>query len=301
MNTTSSDVRTTNPKREQSERMFARSSLKNYQIYLALKDHESDPRLATLFEELAAVAKHEFDFWGTKVPVRGDEAGRPFFVWFYILLRKALGVTLTTHLIINRERTKLAHFEIYCVDCLDTDERKAIDAMAERSLALVPTSEDPHYRFFSYIVLGFNDALIELTGALIGFSFALRDPKIVTIAGLVSGISAAASMAASAYLQAEHEPGKDPHRAALYTGISYLGIAMLLVLPFVATGSIVLGNIGMLVIAFVLVLILALYSSVVLGKGYLRQMRQILSLSLGVAFITFSVGYFLNLIFINTV
>ncbi len=276
-------------------RRFARASLRHYQIYDTLRAYEKDEHLRDLLAELARITKDEFAFWGRKGMVRGDQATRPLFVHGYVLLRRVLGVTMATHLVINRERARLAHFEAYCVDCLDLDERKAVEAMIARSMALVPASEDPRYRFFSYVVLGFNDALIELTGALVGFSFALRDPKVVTVAGLISGITAAASIAASAYLEAEHESGKDPHRAAFYTGLSYLGVASLLVTPFIVTGSVVWGTIVMLVIALMLVFVLALYSSVVLGKAYLHQVRQILILSLGVAFVAFSVGYLLNL------
>jgi VIT1/CCC1 family predicted Fe2+/Mn2+ transporter len=278
---------------------FARASLRHYQIYTTLHEYERDLRLRGLIAELARITKDEFAFWGRKGMVRGDEAKRPLFILGYVVLRRLLGVTMTTHLIINRERARLSHFEAYCADCLDLDERKAVVAMIARSLALVPASEDPRYRFFSYVILGFNDALIELTGALVGFSLALREPKIVIVAGLVSGITAAASISASAYLEAEHENGKDPHRAAFYSGMSYLGVAALLVLPFIVTGSILWGVTLMLIVALALVFVLALYSSVVLGKSYLHQVRQILALSLGVAFISFSVGYLLNLLVVD--
>ncbi len=275
-------------------RRFARASLMHYHIYDTLSSHEHDERLRDLMTELARITKDEFAFWGRKGMVRGDEARHSIFPFGYVILRRLLGVTMTTHLIINRERARLSHFEAYCADCLDLDERKAVEAMITRSLALVPADKDPQFRFFSYIVLGFNDALIELTGALVGFSLALREPKIVIVAGLVTGITAAASISASAYLEAEHESGRDPHRAAFYSGMSYLGVGALLVAPFIITGSVFWGTAIMLVTALLLVFVLALYSSVILGKSYLHQVRQILALSLGVAFISFSVGYLLN-------
>lgn len=278
---------------EQAKR-FAHASLKHYHIYDTLSQYERDERLRDLMSELARITKDEFAFWGRKGMVRGDQARHAMFPLGYVILRRLLGATMTAHLIINRERARLAHFEAYCADCLDIDERKAVEAMIARSLALVPADKDPQFRFFSYVVLGFNDALIELTGALVGFSLALREPKVVIIAGLVSGITAAASISASAYLEAEHESGRDPHKAAFYSGMSYLGVAALLVAPFILTGSLVWGITIMLMIALVLVFILALYSSVILGKSYSHQLRQILALSLGVAFVSFSVGYLLN-------
>lgn len=78
--------------------------------------------------------------------------------------------------------------------------------------------------------------------------------------------------------------------------MSYLGVAgPLLVLPFVTCR---VGGVGdnrhAHHCAPSLVFVLALYSSVVLGKADLHQVRQILVLSLGVAFVALSVGYFLN-------
>jgi vacuolar iron transporter family protein len=276
---------------------FATQSLRHYQIYLALYEHETDARLKALMADLAQVTKDEFSFWGRKGMVRGDRARSPLYAYGYVALRRILGVTMATHLIINRERARLAHFEAYCVNCLDLAERKTVETMLARAMALVPASEDPHYRFFSYVVLGFNDALIELVGALIGFSIAFGDATVVSVAGLVSGLTAAASIAASAYLEAEHEQGKDPHRAAFYSGMSYVGVASLLVVPFIVTGSIAAGLVLMLCTALILVFVLALYSSVVLGKSYLHQVRQILALSIGVAFFAFAAGHLLNIAF----
>ena len=54
--------------------------------------------------------------------------------------------------------------------------------------------------YMGSIVLGLNDALVELTGTLAGLSFALRDTNLIAVAGLVIGIAASMSMAASEYL-----------------------------------------------------------------------------------------------------
>ncbi len=50
------------------------------------------------------------------------------------------------------------------------------------------------------MVLGMNDALIELTGALAGFTFAMQNTRIVALAGLITGVSATLSMTSSSYL-----------------------------------------------------------------------------------------------------
>ena len=50
------------------------------------------------------------------------------------------------------------------------------------------------------MVLGLNDALVELTGALAGFTLALNDNRMVGMAGFITGVAATLSMAASEYL-----------------------------------------------------------------------------------------------------
>jgi vacuolar iron transporter family protein len=83
------------------------------------------------------------------------------------------------------------------------------------------------------VVLGLNDALVELTGALAGLTLALQNTKLIALSGLITGIAAAMSMAASEYLSTRSEDtGKHPVRAAVYTGIAYIGTVFLLILPY---------------------------------------------------------------------
>lgn len=55
-------------------------------------------------------------------------------------------------------------------------------------------------RYLGSIVLGLNDALVELTGVLAGLTFGFQDSKMVAFSGLITGIAAAMSMAGSEYL-----------------------------------------------------------------------------------------------------
>jgi len=55
------------------------------------------------------------------------------------------------------------------------------------------------------MVLGLNDALVELTGTLAGLTFALKNTRLIALSGLITGIAATLSMAASEYLSARTE------------------------------------------------------------------------------------------------
>lgn len=125
--------------RKEYEYGIATSALVDYQLYLALCDTETNVRYKELFSELAQIAKERFSFWGTKAHVRGDVASRPLFIHFVRMLRMCIGAKRTARFLVGREKKTISKFEVYCVDCLDAEEKKAIETMIARSYALIAT------------------------------------------------------------------------------------------------------------------------------------------------------------------
>ena len=128
------------------ERAIAESSLVDYQVYLALGEREKNPLYQELFTELAQVAKENFSFWGRRANYRGDEASRPIVVFMLIFLRRLIGAKQTARYIVSREKAKISRYEVYCVDCLDADEKKAITAMITRSFAVIARLDENNAR-----------------------------------------------------------------------------------------------------------------------------------------------------------
>ncbi len=147
-----------------------------------------------------------------------------------------------------------------------------------------------HREYISSIVLGTNDALIELTGVLVGLSFALQQLKLVALTGLVTGVAAALSMAASAYMQARHEDGKDAKLAGTYTGISYLAVVLLLVAPFFIFGDVFSALVLTLIIALVIIAVISYSTARLFGRNFAKQFGEMFVFSLGVATISFVIG-----------
>lgn len=151
------------------------------------------------------------------------------------------------------------------------------------------------------IVLGINDGLIELTGVMVGLTFALKNHNLVALSGLITGIAAALSMAASAFMQARHEEGKDATRAAITTGIAYFIVVACLVAPFFIFSNLLVSLWLMLVIALVIIAITAWFNSVYLNRKYTHEFLIMLVFSLGVATISFIIGQVLSkLVGMNT-
>jgi VIT1/CCC1 family predicted Fe2+/Mn2+ transporter len=149
-------------------------------------------------------------------------------------------------------------------------------------------------RNFESVILGINDGLIELSGALVGLTFALKTHELVALSGLVTGIAAALSMSASAFMHTRHEVGKNAALAAGITGISYIVVVSLLVMPYFVFENLFVSMGVMLAIALSIVFIIAKFNSVYLGTHYHDELGLMLVFSLGVAGVSFLIGHFLR-------
>ncbi|MGH2735115.1 MAG: VIT1/CCC1 transporter family protein [Actinomycetota bacterium] len=142
--------------------------------------------------------------------------------------------------------------------------------------------------------MGLNDALIELTGGLTGLVSSISDPIVIGFSGLVVGLAASMSMAASNFLSVgmstPSERGEQKAtKSALYTGVAYLVVVLALVVPFfVAERQIALA--AMWAIAVAIIAGFSYYSSVLLEGSFMKSFLQMLALGLGIAVVTFVFG-----------
>ena len=126
----------------------------------------------------------------------------------------------------------------------------------EDLLQLLQTGE---LRYAGSFVLGLNDALVELTGALAGLTLALRDTRLIGVVALITGLAATMAMAASEYLA---------------TALAALAISLAL---------------GVLI-----VLAFTFYTATTKGVSFPRRFRQMAVISLGVAAVNFGIGCLIN-------
>jgi VIT1/CCC1 family predicted Fe2+/Mn2+ transporter len=145
------------------------------------------------------------------------------------------------------------------------------------------------------VVLGLNDALVELTGALAGLTLAFRDVRIIALSGLVTGIAASLSMAASEYLStASENTDKHPIRAAVYTGIAYIVTVALLILPYLLLHNEFVALAVSLVTSVLIIALFNFYTSVAQNKKFWKNFLQMAGVSLGVAAFSFLIGFLIN-------
>ncbi len=121
---------------------------------------------------------------------------------------------------------------------------------------LIDMIDEERIGYIGSMVLGLNDALVELTGALAGLSFAIQNTRIIGFIGLITGISAAMSMSASEYLSKKSEKGKkSPLKASFYTGIAYILTVLMLVLPYFLIEKYYFALLGTLIVGIFVIFI----------------------------------------------
>ena len=142
------------------------------------------------------------------------------------------------------------------------------------------------------IIRGLNDALVELTGSLAGFTLALQDSRLIAMAGLITGIAASLSMGATEYLARKSEgSSKSPLKASLYTGIAYIFTVMFLIFPYLLLSNIYISMGIMILDAIIVIIVFNFYISVARGFSFWKRFAEMALLSLGVAAISFAIGF----------
>jgi VIT1/CCC1 family predicted Fe2+/Mn2+ transporter len=102
-------------------------------------------------------------------------------------------------------------------------------------------------------------------------------------------------MAASEYLATRSEnTGKHPVRAAIYTGIAYIGTVALLILPYLLFDNDYLDLGIALTTAVLIIAVFNYYISVAKDEPFRERFLEMAGLSLGVALFSFIIGYFIR-------
>ncbi len=151
--------------------------------------------------------------------------------------------------------------------------------------------DEERLKYVGSIVLGLNDALVELTGTLAGLTFAFQNSQLISLAGLITGIAASFSMGASEYLSTKSEGGgKNPRKASVYTTIAYMMTVLFLIAPFFLLANYYMA-LGVTVLnAVIVIFVFTFYVSVAKDLPFRRRFAEMTGISLGIAALTFLIG-----------
>jgi vacuolar iron transporter family protein len=267
-----------------------KNEINEHYIYLRLAEQS---RSAANAQVLRGIAEQELEharFWQTKTNT--EVSPNVFKVFRTVWLARVLGMTFVLKQMEKREGTGSKAY-----DALSSTfpEAKAISQEeGQHERAILSMLDEEKLKYIGSIVLGLNDALVELTGSLAGFTLALGDTKLITLAGLVTGTSAAMSMAASDYLASKAEGNALAKKSAIYTGVAYIFTVALLILPYLLWHDKFVALGMTLLTAVAIIFGFNYYISVAKDLDFKRRFAEMTFISLGVAAFSFVVGFALK-------
>jgi len=228
----------------------------------------------------------------TKEEVSPDK----FRIFLFVVISRLLGLNFGLKLMESAEEIAQDTYEK--LKGISTEIESIIHDEEEHEKEIIGLIDEEHLKYVSSMVLGLNDALVELTAALAGFTLALQNNRRIGIVGLITGIAASMSMAASEYLSTkQEETEKDPIKASIYTGIAYIITVILLVLPYFLFKNIYISLVSAVLTALLIILIFTFYISVAKGLNFKKRFAEMAGLSLSIACATFFIGLAIRKIF----
>jgi VIT1/CCC1 family predicted Fe2+/Mn2+ transporter len=160
---------------------------------------------------------------------------------------------------------------------------------------LIGLIDEERLQYIGAIVLGLNDALVELTGALSGFTLALQNTHLIAVVGLITGIAASMSMAGSEYLATKSEEGaRSPGKSAVYTGFAYILTVLLLIFPYFIFSNVFFSFGLMIFLAISVIFLFTFYMSVVKEMSFKKRFLEMAAISLGIATVSFVIGFLIR-------
>ncbi len=211
-------------------------------------------------------------------------------VLWYTLIARTLGFTFAVKLM---ERGEENAQEEYAILVQEVEESAFIRQQEqEHEEALLAMLDEERLQYVGSMVLGLNDALVELTGSLAGFTFAMQNTRLIALSGLIIGISATFSMASSEFLAARSEGRSDALKSCTYTGIAYLFTVVALIAPYLLfpSSQYLLALASMLIVVVLIIAGFTFYTSVAQDQPFQSRFLEMSCISVGVAVVSFFVG-----------
>ena len=211
-------------------------------------------------------------------------------VFKYTMIARILGFTFAVKLMELGEEGAQKEYALITEEVEESVQiRKQED---EHEQALLNMLDEERLQYVGSMVLGMNDALVELTGSLAGFTFAMQNTSLIALSGLIIGISATFSMASSEFLSARSEGRTDALKSCSYTGVAYLITVVLLILPYLLLDSTkyMLALFLMLGIVILIIAGFTYYISVAQGQKFRPRFFEMTIISVSVAVLSFIVG-----------
>ena len=276
-----------------------RNEITEHFIYEKLAGSVKDSHNKKILKKISSDELKHYNLWKeyTGEDVKPDKIK----LWKYFLISKTLGITFGIKLMEKGEEQAQVIYEKISGNFSGADVEKIkniIQDEDEHEMQLINLIDEERLKYVGSMVLGLNDALVELTGALAGFTLALQNTQLIAMAGLITGIAASLSMAASEYLSTKSEKStKNPFKAALYTGSAYVLTVLFLIFPFLIFKDMYFCLGFTIFNAILVIFVFTFYISVAKDVPFKKRFFEMAAISLGIAALTFCIGFVIRMFF----
>lgn len=257
-------------------------------LYAFMAKREKNEENKKLLEQMSKDEAKHAAVW-KNITKKDLKAGKLSIIWFKILT-VVMGFTFVVKTMQKKENLAQAGYEKMKQELPEAAAILEDERRHEKELYNMLDEERLHY--IGAMVLGLNDALVELTGAIAGVTFALANTRLVALTGIITGVSATFSMAASNYLAERADNNPKALKSSIYTGMAYLITVALLVLPYLLfhTHMYVVAFAVMIVTVIFIIMFFNYYISVAKEEPFLKNFVTMAVISLSVAVISYIIG-----------
>lgn len=271
-----------------------KNEITEYHIYTKIATRTKDRNNKEVLHKIASEEKAHYDYFSKHSGQQLKPSRWQIFKFYWII--KIFGLTFGLKLMERGEGSAQKAYEE--LEGKLPDIQQVINDEENHEQELLNMIREEKLDYVDSIVLGLNDALVELTGALAGLTFALQNTRLIAVVGLVTGIAAALSMASSEYLSKKSEAeGNNPVRSAIYTGIAYLGTVIILILPYLIIPNYIFALALTLAAAVLIILIFNYYLAVAKDLSFKKRFGEMALLSMSVSVISFGIGFLIRSLF----
>ncbi|KAA3610589.1 MAG: rubrerythrin family protein [Calditrichaeota bacterium] len=267
-----------------------KNEITEYNVYQKLTRLTKDEHNKGILQK---IAQDEYEHFKLLEKITGESV-KPsrLKIYWYTIIAHLLGLSFGLKLMERGEELANKAYATLSGE-YDQLEQLALDEHRHEK-ELLGILQEERLEYAGAMVLGLNDALVELTGALAGLTFALQNSQLVALTGLLTGFAASLSMAASGYLSskenAPEEGGEEPLKSALYTGFAYIITVALLIAPYFIFANIFLSFAVMLATGILIIFAYTFYITTAKSLNFWRRFLEMVVISVSVAVLSFLAG-----------
>ena len=267
---------------------FQKDEVTASKLYYVLAGKIKDEKNKEIMLKMAQEENAHSLIW--KQYTKQDIKPNLFKVFFYSIVNYLLGYTFVIKLLEANEYDGISSMESVKDDFPEIEHIIAQEKAHEKYL--IDMLDEERLNYTGAMVLGLNDALVELTGAIAGLTFVLMNTKLIAMSGVITGIAATLSMASSNYLAERANGNSNAIKASIYTGIAYLITVVFLTLPYLLlpNNMYVAALLSMIAIVVTLIYSFSFYIATVKSEKVMPRFLEMAGISLSVALISFLIG-----------